>query len=136
MIRLVIFEEHTFFRLGIKNALEDKPDISVVGEAGYETALFELLAHTAVDVVLLGINVLDDSFCIDVVHHIRYNYPYAKILTIANEDTSKTVQSLMDAGINGYIGKRQADRFELEKAVRKVAAGGEYIGRIDSNIII
>ena len=135
MIRLVIFEEQTFFRFGIKNALEDNPDIRVAGEADYETALFDVLAHTAADVVLLGINIPGDSSCIDVAHHIRHNYPAAKILAVANEDTSQTVQSLMDAGINGYIGKRQANRFELEKAIRKVAAGGEYIGRIDSNMI-
>jgi len=135
MIRLVIFEEQTFFRFGIKNALEDKPDIRVAGEVGYEKALFDVLSHTAADVVLLGINIPEDSSCINVAHHIRHNYPDSKILAVANEDTSKTVQSLMDAGINGYIGKRQADRFELEKAIRKVAAGGEYIGRIDSNII-
>ena len=133
MIRLVIFEEQTFFRYGIKNALEDNPDIRVAGEADYETALFDVLAHTVADVVLLGINIPDDSSCIDVAHHIRHNYPAAKILAVANEDTYTAVQSLMDAGINGYIGKRQADRFELEKAIRKVAAGGKYIGKIESN---
>ena len=133
MIRLVIFEAQTFFRFGVKNALEDNPSIRVAGEADYKTALYDLLAHTAADVVLLGINIPDDSSCIEVVHHIRYNYPNAKILALANENTTKAVHSLMDAGINGYIGKRQANRIELEKAIRKVAAGGEYIGRIDSN---
>jgi len=78
MIQLVIFEEQTFFRFGVKQAFESNPEIRVAGE---------------------------------------------------------TVQSLMNAGINGYIGKRQADRVELEKAIRKVAAGGEYIGRVDSSII-
>jgi len=135
MIRLVIFEEQTFYRFGVKNALENNPDIRVAGEADYKTALFDVLAHTAADVVLLGINIPDDASCIDVTHLIRHNYPDTKILAVANEDTSKTVQSLMDAGINGYIGKRQADRVELEKAIRKVAAGGKYIGRIDSNMI-
>ena len=133
MIRLVIFEEQTFFRFGMKNALEDKHDIRVTGEAYYERALFDVLAHTAADIVLLGINIPDDSSSIDIAHHIRHNYPDAKILAVANEDTSKTVQSLMDAGINGYIGKRQADCVELEKAIRTVAAGGEYIGKIDTN---
>ena len=135
MIQLVIFEEQTIFRFGVKNAFEDNPDIRVTGEAGYETALFDVLSHTAADVVLLGINMPDDSSCVDVAHHIRHLYPAAKILAVANEDTSAAVQSLMDVGINGYIGKRQADRFELEKAIRKVAAGGEYIGKIDSNMI-
>jgi len=135
MIRLVIFERQTFFRFGVKNAFEDNPNIRVAGEAGYEKMLFDVLAHTAVDVVLLGINISDDSSCMEVAHHILHNYPEAKILAVANEDTSQTVHSLMDAGINGYIGKRQADRVELERAIRKVAAGGEYIGRIDSNMM-
>jgi len=136
MIRLVIFDEHTFFRFGVKQAFESNPDICVAGEAGYDAALFENLARTAADVVLLSVNIPDDSSCIVVARHIRHDYPAIKILVLANEDTDQTVQSLMDNGINGYIGKRQADRVELEKAIRKVAAGGEYIGKIDSNTLI
>ena len=133
MIRLVIFEEQTFFRFGVRIALAGHSDIRVTGEAAHEKALFDLLAHTAADVILLGINIPDDSSSMEIAHHILHNYPEAKILAVANEDTSQTVRSLMDAGINGYIGKRQANPVELEKAIRKVIAGGKYIGRIDSS---
>jgi len=37
----------------------------------------------------------------------------------------------MKAGINGYIGKRQANRAELEKAIRTVAAGEQYTGKVE-----
>ena len=130
---MIVFDEHMLFRFGVKLAFENIADIHIAGEASHVAALLGILAQTAVDVVLLGVNIPNDSSYIDVTRHIRSDYPAAKILAVANEDTFNTVQSLMDAGINGYIGKRQANSIELEKAIRKVAAGSEYIGRIDSN---
>ena len=57
----------------------------------------------------------------------------SEIFAMASEDTRPIVQSMMKTGINGFIGKRQAAADEFEKAIRKIAAGEQYIGRIDTN---
>ena len=136
MVRLAVFEKQIFFRLGVKRVFENNPDIHVAGEACSETSLFELLAQTPVDIMLLGVNLPNDTECVKITHRLRSDYPHVKILAVANENTGETVQAMMAAGINGYIGKRQANRNELEKAVLRVAAGGKYIGRIDGGIMI
>ena len=133
MLRLIIIENSIFFRIGIKTAFKGNPAMYITGEASNDAALSGLLAGTPADVVLLGVNRPDDTAYLDVTRYIRCHYPVVKILAVANEDTARIVQSMMEAGINGFIGKRQADRVELEKAIRRVAAGEEYIGRIDSN---
>jgi len=133
MLRLIIVENSIFFRLGIKEVFEGNPDIYIAGETSNDTGLSGLLARTPADVVLLGVNRPDDLVYVDVTHHINRHYPATKILALANEDTAHIVQSMMEAGINGFIGKRQANHYELEKAIRKIAAGGEYFGKIDSN---
>ena len=56
-----------------------------------------------------------------------------KIFAIANEDTRPIVQSMMKAGINGFIGKRQAKANEFENVIRQVVQGKKYIGRVDTN---
>jgi DNA-binding NarL/FixJ family response regulator len=134
MIQTAVLEEHVYFRLGIRFTFEGNPYIRIVGEANNGADFFKLLARTGADVALVGVNNPDDRSCVDTVCRLRLNYPDLKILAVANEDTAQVVQSMMKAGINGYIGKRQADSAELEKAIRTVAAGGQYIGRIDSNL--
>jgi len=133
MLRLAIIESSVLFRLGIKAVFESIPDMYIAGEASHEAALFGLLAHTSADVVLLSVNMPDATIYVDVIRHIRCHYPSVKILAIADEGTTQIVQSMMEAGISGFIGKRQANRKELEKAVRRIAAGGKYVGKIDSN---
>ena len=133
MLRLVVLENSLFFRLGIKEVFKGKPDICVAGDANINAALLGLLAYTPTDVVLIGVDTPNDTIYVNVTHHIRRNYPQIKILAIANEGTAHIVQSMIKAGINGFIGKRQANRYELEIATRKIAGGGQYIGKIDSN---
>jgi len=131
MIRTVVLEDQPMFRLGVISTFKGNPDITVTGDAKGGADLFKFLARWHADVTLLGINVSNHKECIDVAHRLRNDYPNMKILAVAGEDTGDSVQSLMNAGINGYIGKRQAERHELAKAIQKVAEGGEYIGKID-----
>ena len=133
MIWTVVLEDQVLFRLGVKTAFKDNPDIRVAGEANGGADLFRVLARRRADVALLGVNQSNHTECVDVAHRLRNDYPNMKILAMAGEDTGKSVQSMMQAGINGYIGKRQAGRDELVKAIRKVAAGGEYIGKIENS---
>jgi DNA-binding NarL/FixJ family response regulator len=135
MIQTVVLEAHTCYRIGVKKAFESSADISFAGEAFNSEDFFSLLDCIRTDVALLGVNLCDEIEFVDVARRIRRNYPSVKILAIANEDTAEMIQSMMEAGIDGYIGKRQASRNELVNAVRKVAANEPYIGRIDYNLL-
>ena len=133
MIRLVVFETYPLFHIGIQEVFKGSHHIHLAGNTSDTTALFSLLAGTPAEVVLLGVNPCDNNLCVDVARRIHIDYPLMKILAIADEDTEQTVRLMMEAGINGFIGKRQADGNELGRAIRQVAAGEEYIGRIDKN---
>ena len=133
MIQLVVFETYPLYNIGIQEAFKGSCHIHVAVNTSDPVALFPLLEDTLAEVVLLGVNSCDSHLCVDVARHIRRDYPLLKILAFANEDTEQPIQLMMEAGINGFIGKRQADRLELEKAILQVAAGEEYIGRIDNN---
>ena len=126
MIQTVILENHEFFRIGVKTVFKDNTDIRIMGEASSDKGFIRLLDYTRADVALMAVNTPYDKWCVDVVYFIRKKHPHLKILAIANENTERVVQSMIEAGINGYIGKRQTNREELEKAIRTVAAGGEY----------
>ena len=127
MIQIVVLEDQTLFRTGVKYAFEGNPDIHVADDKCKDAAFFGILDRTPADVVLLGVNKPDDPDYVTIARQIRCDFPAVKILAVADEGTECIVQSLMKTGISGCIGKRQASRDELEKAIRKVAAGGKYM---------
>ena len=139
MIRLAVFDNFPTYREGLKYFFREVPDIHIAGDAGNCADLFRSLQQTPVDMVLLGVNINRKSKYVKIVKHvditrkIRHQFPNVKILAFASEDTKKTVQRMMNEGANGYIGKRQGSKAELEKAIRQVVAGNPYIGQIDSN---
>ena len=131
MIRLVIFETFSLYHIGIQEAFKGSRNISVLIGTSDPAALFSLLADMPAEVVLLGVNPCDNQLCVDVAKRIRRDYPLLKILAFANERTEQTVLLMMKEGINGFIGKRQANINELGKAILRVASGEKYIGRLD-----
>ena len=132
MIRLVVFETYPLYPIGIQEVFKESSFIRVAGDTSDPAALFRMLAVTPAEVVMLGVNPKDKHLCVDIARHIRHNYPLLNILAFADEETEQTVRLMMEAGIHGFIGKR-ADRNELENAIRQVAAGVKYIGKIDNN---
>ena len=135
MTRVIIVDDHTLIRMGIKGTLSSKcPDICVVGEAADGKSLFRLLETTPADLILLDI-VLPDMNGIEIARILRSNYQKIKILVISVENTSNTIQQLLEIGIDGFISKRQCTGEELPEAIRNVMSGMEYFGRDIASII-
>ena len=132
MTQLIVVDDHIFLRAGVKVYCKNHPEISVVGEAGDGETLFRFLSVAPVDMVLLGVNPSNGMDCLRITRRLRRDYPTIKILALANENTAETVNSMMQAGIDGFIGKRQADKVELLAAIQKVMSGEGYVGRIDT----
>jgi two-component system response regulator NreC len=106
-----------------------------VGEAQSGEELFQLLVHTAADLVLLDINLPGGMGGAQIAHRLRREYPALKILAISAENSTQTVQSMLDEGINGFISKQQGDDNELPQAIRAVMSDLDYFGRDISYII-
>ena len=135
MIQVIVVDDHRLFRLGLKAAFQyDYPDICLCGEANSGAELFALLGSTAADLVLLDIN-LPDIWGVEVARRLRSDYPAVKILAISGENTAETVQSMLEAGIDGFISKQHGDFDELAEAIRTVMSGLDYFGRDISFII-
>ena len=135
MVQVIIVDDHPLFRNGLKASLKDSyPDICVAGEADSGAALFRLSALSTADLVLLDIN-LPDINGVEIARRLRRDYPAVKILAVSAENTAETVKSMLEAGIEGFISKRQGDVDELVEAIRTVMSGLEYFGRDISAII-
>jgi len=134
-IKIIIVDDHRLFRIGLKAIISDgHPDILVAGEAGCGKELFKILPITPADVVLLDIN-LPDMNGAEIACCLRHDYPNMKILAVSAEDSIETIQSMVEAGIDGFVSKQKGDTDELINAIRTVAEGLDYYGRDIAPII-
>ncbi|MDR2971524.1 MAG: response regulator transcription factor [Bacteroidales bacterium] len=134
-VRVIIVDDHTLFRVGLRATFQPAYfNIEIAGEADCGETLFRILATTQADLVLLDIN-LPDIKGEEIVRRLHSVYPAIKILAISAENSAKTVETMINAGINGFISKQKSDAHELSEAIHAVMDGLEYFGRDISSII-
>jgi DNA-binding NarL/FixJ family response regulator len=125
MIRVLIAEDHTLVREGIKQLIAMAADIQVVGEASDGDQLFDILRRLQADVLLLdmtmpgphGIEAIKRVAAMDAAPHIL-------VLTMHNE--TQIASRALKAGASGFATK-DSEPTMLLAAIRKVASGRRYI---------
>lgn len=124
-IRVVIVDDHTVVRAGLKLLLEAEQDITVVGEAGSAEEGVRATRLEKPDVVLLDV-VMPGRSGIEATPDVRKAAPTTRVLVLSMQDDPSYVHEAFAAGASGYVLKEAAD-VELVQAVREVAAGGRYV---------
>ena len=135
MIKVIIVDDHELFRLGVRTAIELRhPDIVISGEAGSGVEFFNLLETAKADIVLLDI-MLPDMSGIDIARRMKKEYPEVRILAVSAENTTATVQEMLDTGIEGFVSKVNTSADTLADAIRSVDMGLDYFGKDIAEII-
>lgn len=126
IVKIVIVDDHSMIREGLKQLLELDGDIQVIGEAGNGEECLELLKTVTPDVLLLDINmpVMNGLKMLEVLRNSKYSVQKVLILTIHNE--IEYLLKAIDIGVEGYVLK-DADSAILKKAIYKVYDGEKYI---------
>ncbi len=125
MIRVLVAEDHTIVREGIKQLIGLARDLQVVGEASHGEALLETLRHTPCEVVLLDIS-MPGMNGLEAIPRIRALSEAPAILVLSMHDEAQMAARALKSGAAGYATK-DSDPSLLLTAIRKVAAGGRYI---------
>ncbi|WMW82284.1 response regulator transcription factor [Undibacterium cyanobacteriorum] len=125
MIRLLIADDHTIMREGLKRILDGIEDIQVIGEAidGHDT--ITKLRSLTLDVLLLDLSMPGRSG-VDLIHQVRNEFPKLPILILTMHEEEQYAVRAIRAGANGYLTKESAGT-QLVTALRKVASGRPYI---------
>ena len=135
VIQIIVVDDHSLFRMMLKATFHSSyTDIRVVGEAGSGEELFRLLKGTPADLVLLDVN-LPGMSGVEITHRLRRDYPALKILAVSAENTTETVQLMIEAGVDGFVSKQRGSADELAEAIHTVMSGLEYFGRDIASII-
>lgn len=131
VLKILIADDHSMIREGLKQLLELDGDIQVVGEAGNGEECLEVLKRVNPDVVLLDINmpVMNGLKMLEILRSSKYKNQKILILTIHNE--VEYLMKAIDIGVEGYVLK-DSDSSILKKAIYKIHAGEKYI---DSSMV-
>src|SRR5436309_5851947 len=120
--RVLLTDDHTLFRQGIKTLISAEPDMEVVGEASNGTDSVTKAAETRPDVVLMDIGMTGLS-SFEATRQIKKNRPETKILFLTMYDDEDYLVECMDVGAGGYVLK-VSPAAHLVAGVRVVNRGG------------
>ncbi|MCW0207854.1 response regulator transcription factor [Achromobacter veterisilvae] len=124
MIRVLIVDDHTIFRDGLKRLLAEEDDISVTGETADASEALSLLRANSYDVVLLDVNLRGRSG-LDVLPSIRAEWPRLPIIVLSMYPAEQYALRAFEVGASGYVAK-DMDSKVLVLSIRQAAAGGRY----------
>ncbi|MGE4586111.1 MAG: response regulator [Mangrovibacterium sp.] len=122
--KLIIVDDHTLFRNGLKILLNSLKDYRVVGEAANGEEFLEILEQTEADLVLLDIDmpVMDG---ITAARRALKKYPQLKIITLSMYGEEDYYYKMVDSGVKGFLLKN-SDLNEVKTALEVIYDGGNY----------
>ncbi|MCC7176632.1 MAG: response regulator transcription factor [Bryobacterales bacterium] len=124
-IRILLADDHTLFRQGVRTLLSAEPDMEIVGEAADGNATAEKAAELRPDVVLMDIGMPGPS-SFETTRQIKRNRPETRVLFLTMYDDEDYLVESMEVGANGYVLK-DSPAPQLVAAVRDVCRGGSYL---------
>ena len=125
MIKVLLADDHSIVRAGLRRIVEESGDMEVIAEAADGREAIRLVRKTAPDVAVIDISMpgLDG---LEVVSRLRGHCPDLPILILTMHEEGQYVVRAIQAGAMGYMTKQSAPE-QLLKAIRKMHAGSRYL---------
>ena len=127
LIRVILADDHTLVRAGIRALLEKLPGVKVVGEAGDGREVLSLVRAQRPDVVLMDI-AMPGLNGLEAAERMAGNFPDVQVIILSMHNNEEYVLRSIKAGASGYLLKKAATA-ELETALHLVMDGEIYLSR-------
>ena len=133
-IRIVLADDHTIVRQGLRNLLEAHSDYKVIAEAEDGKLAIQLTNDLLPDLVIMDIT-MPDINGIDAARQISDRHPNIKIIALSMHSDRRFVTEMLEAGASGYLLKDCALE-ELTHAIQAVLSDQVYVSPAIANIVI
>ena len=133
-IKIILADDHTLIRSGLKALLSFSPEFEVVGEAGDGLSAIQQVEEKRPDILILDLSMPNMSG-IDCIKEIRSRGLVCSILVLTMYDDEEYIKEVMRSGADGYLLKKSADR-ELIEAIHKIYNGKKYLNESISQTLI
>ncbi|MGD1996657.1 MAG: response regulator transcription factor [Anaerolineae bacterium] len=124
--RVMIVDDHPFFREGLRNVLASEQDVTVVGEASDGEEAVEQTEKLQPDVILMDIN-LPRMNGWQAMRQIKGDFPEISVIMLTAYDDEEQVYHAIRAGASAYHAK-DVDLTDLVQTIREVSAGRYVVG--------
>lgn len=125
MIKILIADDHTIVREGLKQIISETPDMAVVAEASNGEDVLEKVSANKYDVILLDISMPGRSG-LDILRQLKIEKPKLPIMMLSVYPEEQYAVRALRAGASGYLTKESAPD-ELIAAIRKISQGRKYV---------
>jgi DNA-binding NarL/FixJ family response regulator len=126
-IRVMLADDHTLVRAGIRALLEKLPGVEVVGEAGDGREVLNLVKLHQPDVVLMDIS-MPGLNGLEAAVRMAKEFPDVRVIILSMHHNEEYVWRALKAGVAGYLLKKSATA-ELETALQQVIRGQIFLSR-------
>lgn len=133
-IRVLLVDDHSILREGLRALLSYYDDISVVGEAQDGQEALEKVGSLKPDVVLMDV-AMKKMNGLEATREIRQKYPRTRVLVLSQHEDRQYVMPVLQAGAAGYLLKRAVGA-DLITAIRTVFSGETYLHPSVSTIVM
>ncbi len=125
MKNVLLVDDHSIVRQGLKNLIALESDLTVTGEASSGLEAINLVRKNKYDVVVLDIS-MPDKNGVDTLHDLKHVAPNLPVLILSGYAEAQYALNLIRSGCKGYLSK-DTDSDEIMKAIRTIANGKRYI---------
>lgn len=125
LIRIVLADDHTLMREGLKSLLTKEESFSVVGEAENGVDTVALVAKLRPHVVVMDV-AMPDLNGIEATRQIHQDNDQIRVVALSGHANKQFVREMLTAGASAYVLKKRAYE-ELERAIREVMQGKKYL---------
>jgi len=125
MIKVLLADDHSIVREGLRRIVEDSDDMEVVAEASDGKEALRQIRKKRPDVAVIDIS-MPEIDGLEVLRQLQPEYPELPILILTMHEEQQYAVRAIEAGAKGYITKKSAPE-QLVRAIRKVHAGSRYL---------
>ncbi|MCD5975372.1 LuxR family transcriptional regulator [Pseudomonas savastanoi pv. glycinea] len=131
---LLLIDDHSLIRAGVRALVADIPGYSVIGEACDGAQLSALATELNPDIILLDIS-MKDVDGLDALKELRSILPDSKVLILSMHSDPTRIMRALEAGAHGYLLK-DAAATELEQALLALSSGERYLSPAIAHTVI
>jgi DNA-binding NarL/FixJ family response regulator len=125
-IKIIIADDHTMMREGLRSLIEKQPDMITIAEADNGRKTLKLVQELKPDIVLMDVS-MPDLNGIEATHQIKKEIPFVKVIALSMHSEKLFVSEMLKAGASGYLLKQCAFK-ELDLVAQLlIPKGHEFV---------
>jgi two-component system, NarL family, response regulator NreC len=134
MIKVILIDDHTIIRIGLKKIFDNYPDFQIIGDFGLPLPTIQKLNDLQPDIILCDI-AMPNVNGFEYIKKIKQQYPQLKIAVLTMYKEESYISQAIQVGVDGYFHKDVSEQ-NLTEGIQKICSGEKYYSQEISQVVI